>query len=150
VQPPTPEWGLMSAEGRAMTVRAAELAMAALAAEGAGPPPAAFALLILGSAGREESLLAPDQDNALVIADDYPGNLDSPDDWFARFGLRMTAILEQAGVPLCKGGVMARNRAWRRRLCEWREQIEAWAAAPHAVSATAAVPHNRRWMVLDF
>ncbi|MDX5361652.1 MAG: DUF294 nucleotidyltransferase-like domain-containing protein [Alphaproteobacteria bacterium] len=121
---------VIAAEGRAMTARAAEIAEAELVAEGAGPAPADYALLVLGSGGRGESLLAPDQDNALVIADSYAGDLDAPGDWFTRFAMRFTEILDQAGIPLCKGGVMARNRPWRRRLSEWRTQLEAWSHKP--------------------
>lgn len=122
---------LIAAEARAMTARAAELAEAELVAAGAGPAPADYALLVLGSGGRGESLLAPDQDNALIIADSYAGDLDSADDWFSRFAHRLTEILDQAGIPLCKGGVMARNRPWRRRLSEWTAQLNDWAVHPN-------------------
>ena len=107
---------IIAAEARAMTARAAEIAEAELAEAGHGPVPADYALLVLGSGGRGESLLAPDQDNALVIADDYAGDLDSADDWFTRFATRVNEILDRAGIPYCKGGVMAKNRRWRRRL----------------------------------
>lgn len=116
---------IIAAEGRAMAARAAELAEAEL-----GPPPADYALLVLGSGGRGESLLAPDQDNALVIADDHAGDLDAAEDWFTRLAERVNATLDQAGIPLCKGGVMARNRPWRRRLSEWRAQLAEWARRP--------------------
>lgn len=122
---------VIAAEGRAMTARAAELAEAAMLVEGFGPAPAAYCVLVLGSGGRGESLLAPDQDNAVVIADDYAGDLDAADDWFAEWSARMNAILDRAGVPFCKGGVMAKNRAWRKRLGEWRETLEGWARAPN-------------------
>lgn len=121
---------VISAEDRAMTARAAEIAEAELVAAGDGVAPAPYALIVLGSGGRGESLLAPDQDNALVIADAYAGDLDAPSDWFSRFAHRFTEILDQAGIPLCKGGVMARNRPWRRRLSEWEAQLSAWAAHP--------------------
>lgn len=117
---------VIAAEARAMTARAAELAEAEMMANKRGPAPADYALLVLGSGGRGESMLAPDQDNALVIADDYVGDLDAADDWFTTFAHRVTEILDQAGIPLCKGGVMARNRAWRRRLSEWCAQLEDW------------------------
>ncbi|MBB3897452.1 DUF294 nucleotidyltransferase-like domain-containing protein [Roseococcus suduntuyensis] len=116
---------IIAAENRAMTARAAELAEAEL-----GSPPADYALLVLGSGGRGESLLAPDQDNALVIADGYTGDLDAAEDWFTRLATRVNAMLDQAGIPLCKGGVMARNRPWRRRLSEWRAQLAEWARRP--------------------
>lgn len=121
---------VIAAEGRAMTARAAELAEAEMKAQGHGSSPAPYAILVLGSGGRGESLLAPDQDNALVVAEDYTGDLGAEDDWFARFAHRFTEILDQAGIPLCKGGVMARNRAWRRTVSEWDRQLADWAARP--------------------
>lgn len=121
---------IIAAEARAMTARAAEIAEAELTAAGHGPAPADYALLVLGSGGRGESLLAPDQDNALVIADDYNGDLDSEADWFTRLANRINEILDRAGIPYCKGGVMAKNRPWRRRLSEWLEQVGVWAQNP--------------------
>ncbi len=121
---------IIAAEARAMTARAAEIAEAELVAAGHGPAPADYALLVLGSGGRGESLLAPDQDNALVIADEYQGDLDAADDWFTRFASRVNEILDRAGIPYCKGGVMAKNRPWRRRLSAWLDQARNWAARP--------------------
>ncbi len=121
---------VISAEGRAMTARAAEMAEAQMREAGRGPAPAGACLLMLGSGGRGESLLAPDQDNALVVEDAYAGDLDAAGDWFADWTERVNAILDRAGVPFCKGGVMAKMRPWRRRLSEWRDQLAAWAARP--------------------
>ncbi len=123
---------VVAAERRAMAARAAEIAEAELLVAGAGGPPADYALLVLGSAGRGESLLAPDQDNALVVADSYRGDLDVPDDWFVRFATRVNEILDRAGVPYCANGVMAKNRPWRRRLSEWLETVQNWADRPRA------------------
>lgn len=119
---------IISAEERAMTARAGELAEGIMIEEGRGPAPAGFCLLVLGSAGRGESLLAPDQDNALVVDDAYTGALDAEDDWFALWSTHVNRILDEAGLPLCKGGVMVRNRDWRRTLAEWRRQVDTWAA----------------------
>ncbi|KGF70197.1 DNA polymerase III subunit epsilon [Hoeflea sp. BAL378] len=121
---------VISAEGRAMTARAAEIAETEMIAAGHGPAPADYALLVLGSGGRGESLLAPDQDNALVIADGYDGDLESAEDWFTRFATRITEILDRAGIPYCTGGVMAKNRAWRRSLSEWQASIDDWVRHP--------------------
>ena len=38
----------------------------------------------------------------------------------------MSEILDAAGVPYCKGGVMARNRAWRKSVADWRATIDGW------------------------
>jgi DNA polymerase-3 subunit epsilon/CBS domain-containing protein len=85
---------------------------------------------VLGSGGRGESLLAPDQDNAVIIDDAYEGDLDSNDDWFTVWGGHLNRILDEAGIPYCKGGVMVKNRAWRKRLAGWRRQVDAWVANP--------------------
>jgi DNA polymerase-3 subunit epsilon/CBS domain-containing protein len=121
---------VISAEGRAMTARAAELAERIMLDEGRGPAPAPYCLLVLGSGGRGESLLAPDQDNAVIIDDDYAGDLDAADDWFTVWAGHLNRLLDEAGIPLCKGGVMARNRAWRKTLAEWCAQVDAWVANP--------------------
>lgn len=108
-----------------LTARAAELALATMREEGFGEPPAAWCLLVLGSAGRGESLLAADQDNALI----HDGT-DTDDAWFGAFGSRLNALLDTAGVPLCKGGVMVGNAAFRKSLTGWRASIDAWVSRP--------------------
>ena len=97
----------------------------ALAAHGA--PPVPFTLLVMGSIGRGESLLRPDQDNGLILAD-YPderhGEVDA---WFRPFAEAFNAALDAAGFPLCPGGIMARNPLWRKTLPQWRHQFAIWA-----------------------
>lgn len=110
---------------RDLTAHAAELALAEMKSDGRGQPPAPWCLLVLGSAGRGESLLAPDQDNALI----HEGSADD-DAWFAAFGDRLNRLLDESGVPYCKGGVMARNPAWRHSLAGWRDQVDSWIARP--------------------
>lgn len=110
---------------RDISARATALAERELMEAGEGPPPAPYAYLVLGSAGRGESLLAPDQDNALVH-----GGPESMDGWFAALGRRASDILDGAGVPYCKGGVMASRPGWRAGIEEWRGRIRSWALAP--------------------
>jgi len=92
--------------------------------DGHGPPPQPYAMIVLGSAGRGESLLATDQDNALIFADGVPGGAD--DRWFALLGEHVSRILHEAAVPYCKGGVMAKNAEWRGSVATWRERIDHW------------------------
>lgn len=115
---------LISAVVRDISARAA--ALAAQAIESAGrPAPARWCYLVLGSGGRGESQLIPDQDNALV----HDGAGDD-DPWFAELGNRASDLLDEAGVPYCKGKVMASNPAWRGSLDEWRRRIDGWIARP--------------------
>jgi CBS domain-containing protein len=118
---------IVSEELRSMTERAAELAVAAMAADGKGEPPSPFAVMVLGSGGRGESLLKPDQDNAIVYAEGAPDC--AADQWFAELGARMATILDQAGIPYCTGGVMAKNPEWRGSLATWKQRIEHWVAS---------------------
>ncbi len=106
---------------RDATARAARHAETAMADRGLGPAPAAFAYLILGSGGRGESLLKPDQDNAIVHAGG-----DGDDPWFAEFGRLASDFLDAAGVPYCLGHVMASEPQWRRSADGWRREIGRW------------------------
>jgi CBS domain-containing protein len=107
-----------------LTARATALAERQMCGAGQGGPPCAYAFAVLGSAGRGESLLAMDQDNALVFAQGAP---DGPEDaWFATLGNHVADILHEAGVPYCKGGVMAKNPEWRGSVATWRERIAHW------------------------
>ena len=81
--------------------------------------PAPMRSRVLGSAGRGESLLAMDQDNALVFAEGAP---DGPEDrWFGELGVHIADILHEVGVPYCKGGVMAKNPPGAARSPTWRD-----------------------------
>lgn len=115
---------VISRELGALTRRAGVLAERRMQASGQGGAPCAYALCVLGSAGRGESLLAMDQDNAIVFADGAPGSAN--DHWFARFGSIVADILHEVGVPYCKGGVMAKNEAWRGSLDTWRARVADW------------------------
>jgi DNA polymerase-3 subunit epsilon/CBS domain-containing protein len=90
----------------------------------ATPPPCPYAVLVLGSGGRGESLLAMDQDNAIVYAEGEPGGIE--DQWFADLGSRMSSMLDAAGVPFCKGNIMASNPEWRRSRKHWQELLQTW------------------------
>lgn len=115
---------VLSDEIKVMTRRAAELAAIRMEADGHGPAPCRHAVLVLGSAGRGESLLAADQDNAIIYETGEPGG---PEDrWFEALGGHIADILNGAGVIYCPGGVMARNADWRKSVAEWRSTVDGW------------------------
>lgn len=103
-----------------ITTRAAILVEAQMAQEGHAAP-APWCLLMLGSGGRGESLLVPDQDNAIVHA-----GSPEQDAWYEQAGRRIADLLNQAGIPYCKGGVMAMNPPWRGSREQWRTRISEW------------------------
>ena len=115
---------VVSRELGALTRRAAVLAERKMVADGQGDPPCSYAMCVLGSAGRGESLLAMDQDNALVFTEGEQGG--AADRWFAQLGTIVADILHEVGVPYCKGGVMARNEQWRGSVATWRERVDGW------------------------
>ena len=65
---------------------AARIAERLLTDAGSGPPPFEYALAVLGSAARGESLLAMDQDNALIFSSEAsPGS----ESWFQSFSAKV-------------------------------------------------------------
>jgi signal-transduction protein with cAMP-binding, CBS, and nucleotidyltransferase domain len=104
-----------------ITARAADLASVTMEADGWGPAPAPWCVMVLGSGGRGESAMKADQDNAIVHA----GNA-SDDVWYAEAGRRLSTCLAEAGIPLCSGGVMAVNAGWRRNVEDWFNTIDHW------------------------
>lgn len=115
---------VISREIGALTRRAAQDAETLMLTEGLGPPPCAYATLVLGSGGRGEALLIPDQDNAVVHAE--PSDPAAAKVWFQRHGTAMNRILDDIGIPLCKGNVMTSNPAWSGSLADWRRRIKSW------------------------
>jgi DNA polymerase-3 subunit epsilon/CBS domain-containing protein len=113
--------GVIAREIGALTRRAAIEAEKRLTECGMGAPPAPYAVLVLGSGGRGESLLVPDQDNAIIHAGEP-----RDDAFFLALGHEMNEVLDDIGIPLCKGGVMARNPAWNGNVQAWRARIVSW------------------------
>ena len=115
---------VISRELRALTGRACDLAEQEMVAEGNGEPPTPYAMFVLGSGGRGESLLAMDQDNAIVFAAGEPGG--EADQWFEDLGQKVAVTLNEAGVVFCKGGIMASNAQWRMNASRWRDTVSEW------------------------
>ena len=124
---PAPEiQALLTHVNRDIYSRLVDLALSAMDADGYGPPPVDFCVVVMGSGGRGENFLYPDQDNGFILAD-YPddrhGEIDS---WFIELAERLTGDLDAVGIPLCRGYVMATNPLWRKTLTQWKEQIALW------------------------
>lgn len=129
-QVPAPEiQALISDINNDIHRRVLRLCVATMAEDGLGEPPVPFACIVMGSGGRGESLLFPDQDNGFVLAD-YPDERHGAvDPWFIELAARMTACLDRLGFPYCRGGVMATSPIWRKTLPQWRHQLALWMKA---------------------
>lgn len=96
--------------------------------------PDAFAFVVLGSEGRGEQTLSTDQDNAIVYADHLtPAEVRRIEE----FSVTLIDALIAIGVPPCPGGIMAKNKEWRRSLGEWQVQLDRWLLAPTPESVVA-------------
>lgn len=81
-------------------------------------------LMVMGSEGRGEQVIRTDQDNGLIIANDYDADgVQAVCDEFNR-------VLERFGYPECAGNIMVRNALWRQSLSSFKETLRQWVQAP--------------------
>ena len=81
-------------------------------------------LLVLGSEGREEQVLKTDQDNALILRDDFS----YPD--LARITAEFTASLLEFGYPRCPGNIMISNPYWTKSVAAFKDELFEWIVHP--------------------
>ena len=90
-------------------------------AHGGSPAPdLPFALISMGSDGREEQTLITDQDYLLVYGD---GGGEEADDWFRRFAELLVERLVEVGFKKCTGDIMPSNPTWRGSMSQWRKKL---------------------------
>jgi CBS domain-containing protein len=86
--------------------------------------------LVFGSEGRLEQTLSTDQDNGIIF---LPGEEKATEDLreaFIPFAKKVNLALDACGFPLCRGDIMAGNRAWCLSLAEWKMKFSTWMEAP--------------------
>jgi CBS domain-containing protein len=132
---PVPEiQALITDINRGIHRRILENQLAAMKDADWGAPPVPFTLLIMGSGGRGENFLFPDQDNGFIL-DDYPDAKHTKiDAFFIELAERMTRDLDTVGFPYCNGYVMATNPLWRKTRTQWREQLNIWGRRRGAIA----------------
>ncbi|MDD2542421.1 MAG: putative nucleotidyltransferase substrate binding domain-containing protein [Desulfuromonadaceae bacterium] len=84
------------------------------------PPGVPFALISMGSDGREEQTLITDQDNLIVYGN---GGGEKADHYFIEFSARLVAGLEEAGFKRCSGDIMPTNQTWRGSFSQWHKRL---------------------------
>lgn len=113
----------MATIGRSFKQRLLELAEIEL-----GPPPIPYCFLALGSMARDEQSIVTDQDNALVLHDDF--NPKEHDVYFKALAKFVSDGLHECGYTYCTGGIMATNNQWRQPLRVWKKYFTDWIDNP--------------------
>ncbi|MCE0492596.1 DUF294 nucleotidyltransferase-like domain-containing protein [Vibrio salinus] len=114
----------MSVIGRSFKQRIIELAETEL-----GPAPVPYCFVAMGSMGRDEQLLVTDQDNAIILDDDYDEKKHS--EYFAALATYVCDALARCGYNYCSGNIMATNPMWRMTRKEWEECFADWIDNPN-------------------
>jgi CBS domain-containing protein len=107
----------------AVTIRLLELAEKRL-----GPAPVAYAWVAAGSQAREEQIAKTDQDNILILADDYIPKAHSK--YFSLLARHVCDGLNACGYIYCPGDMMATNYDWRQPLKVWKKNFNQWIDRP--------------------
>ena len=113
----------ISTIGRALMRRIIELAEREL-----GPPPVTYCFMTNGSMARNEQSIVTDQDNAMILADDF--NPEEHDAYFKALAEQVSAGLDACGYTYCKGGIMATTDRWRQPISVWRDYFRDWIEQP--------------------
>lgn len=113
----------LSTIGRSFTRRLLELAEAEL-----GPPPVPYCFMVNGSMARNEQSIVTDQDNALILSDDFVP--EEHDAYFYALAKFVSDGLDACGYTYCKGDIMATNAQWRQPLSVWKDYFEDWISNP--------------------
>lgn len=95
-----------------------------------GPPPVPYCFLALGSMARDEQSIVTDQDNAMVLHDDFDPKLH--DAYFKKLAAFVADGLHACGYTYCTGGIMATTDAWRKPLKVWKHYFTDWIENPSA------------------
>lgn len=114
---------LISSVGEAINQRLIQLAEMQL-----GEPPVEYAWLVAGSQGRMEQTAFSDQDNALLLSNDY-----IPEKHHAYFKALAKFVcdgLNQCGYIYCPGNIMATNPEWQLTVDEWHAKYMNWVRQP--------------------
>jgi len=92
-----------------------------------GVAPSAYCWIAFGSQGREDQVLSSDQDNGLLLGN---GLNEQQLEWFKGLGEYVCTGLNECGIPLCPGDIMASNPDCRRTLDGWLDRFQTWTESP--------------------
>ena len=107
-----------------------------LAEETIGPAPIPWLWLACGSQGRQEQTGTSDQDNCLILSDDYDETAHGA--YFKDFAEFVCDGLDAVGYVYCPGEMMASNPRWRQPVRVWRDYFRGWVAKPDPMAQMLA------------
>lgn len=102
-----------------------------MAEETFGPPPVPYVWMAGGSQARHEQSSHSDQDNALLLSNDFRPEHDA---YFAEMAKFVSDGLHQCGFVYCPGDAMATNPEWRQPLKVWMSYFDRWIESPQPKS----------------
>ncbi len=97
-----------------------------------GEAPVEFVWVVGGSQARREQTSHSDQDNALILSDEY--NDAEHGGWFEQLATWVTDGLNACGFVYCPGEAMASNPKWRQPLATWRRYFDEWINRPEPMA----------------
>jgi len=93
-----------------------------------GEPPIPYAWITAGSLARNEQTVRSDQDNAIILSDDYDEQAHG--EYFINLSKLVSDGLNECGYIYCPGDVMATNDKWRQPLKVWHSYFKDWIHKP--------------------
>ncbi|MGB1011908.1 MAG: DUF294 nucleotidyltransferase-like domain-containing protein [Thiolinea sp.] len=99
-----------------------------LAEDKYGPAPVPYAFIVAGSMARREQTAHSDQDNGMILSDDY--DPEAHGEYFSHIATFICDGLDACGYVYCPGNIMATNEKWRQPLQVWRRYFSDWIERP--------------------
>ena len=81
-------------------------------------------LIVMGSEGRNEQIIKTDQDNALVINDNFSSSQ------YKEYMQQITNSLIDFGYPPCEGNIMVSNPFWCKTVQDYKDETARWIQTP--------------------
>ena len=97
-----------------------------------GEAPISFAWIVAGSMARNEQTAISDQDNGIILSDDY--NEAKHAEYFKQLSEKVCDGLNDCGYVYCPGNVMASNRKWRQPAKVWKDYFNKWVDEPEPMA----------------
>lgn len=97
-----------------------------------GAAPVGYAWIVAGSMARNEQTACSDQDNALMLSDDYDEAQHG--EYFEKLSQIVCDGLNNCGYVYCPGNVMATNKQWRQPVSVWLDYFRKWIDQPEPMA----------------